>query len=127
MVGHMRSSQGEDELTVRRTMNIHTGMLALTVAATTGWSSAACADTAVATRWRLVGESQGDCMNHAAMAIWRSGFDKADPGSQSMTGKRGEYTAAIRCISEQRIVFFVMSGPSSDATAQYLAVLYGHF
>lgn len=108
-------------------MNIHTGMLALTLAAATSWSSAACADTAVATKWRFVGEAQNDCLTHAEMAIWRSGFDKASGGSQSMTGKRGDYTAAIRCISEQRMVFFVLSGPSADTTARYLDVLYGHF
>lgn len=89
--------------------------------------SPAHADTAVATKWRLVGEAQGDCMNHAAMAIFRLGFDKGTPGSQSMTGKKGDYTASIRCVSEQRIVFFVMSGPSPDTTSRYLDTLYGHF
>ena len=106
-------------------MKVQTGMLALAVAI--GGAAAARADTAVATKWRLVGEAQDDCMNHAAMAIFRAGFDKADPGSQSISGKRGDYTASIRCISEQRIVFFVMSGPSADATSRYLDVLYGHF
>jgi hypothetical protein len=86
------------------------------------------ADTAVATKWRLIGESQGDCMGHARMAIFRAGFDASEGAqTQSMSGKRGEYTASIRCIAEQRIVFFVMSGPSPDATARYLDVLYGHF
>ena len=85
------------------------------------------AETAVATKWRLLGESQSECMGHARMAIFRAGFDPSEPGSQSMSGKRGEYTAAIRCIAEQRIVFFVMSGPSPEATARYLDVLYGHF
>ena len=90
-------------------------------------STPAMADTAVATKWRAMGEAQGDCMNHAAMAIFRAGFDKSDPGSQSMSGKRGDYTATIRCVAEQRIVFFVMSGPSPEATSRYLEVLYGHF
>lgn len=87
------------------------------------------AETAVVTKWRLLGESQGDCLGHAKMAIFRAGFDASEGAgqSQSMSGKRGEYTAAIRCIAEQRIVFFVMSGPSPDATARYLDILYGHF
>lgn len=97
--------------------------LALLATSATG----ATADTAVATKWRAMGEAQGDCMNHAAMAIWRTGFDKTDPGSQTMSGKRGEYTASIRCIAEQRIVFFVLSGPSPEATSRYLEALYGHF
>ncbi len=44
-----------------------------------------------------------------------------------MSGKHGDYTASIRCISEQRIVFFVTVGPSADTTSRYLDVLYGHF
>jgi hypothetical protein len=44
-----------------------------------------------------------------------------------MSGKRGDYTASIRCISAQRMVFFVMSGPSADTTSRYLDVLYEHF
>mgnify|MGYP001061432960 CR=1 FL=1 len=90
-------------------------------------SSATTADTAIATRWKPLGETQNDCMAHAQMAIWRSGFDKSDPSSQSMSGKRGEYTASIRCMADQQIVLFVTAGPSPDATAQYLDVLYGHF
>jgi hypothetical protein len=90
-------------------------------------SSAASADTSIATRWKPLGETQNDCMAHAQMAIWRSGFDKSDPGSQSMSGKRGEYTASIRCLADQQLVLFITAGPSADATAQYLEVLYGHF
>ena len=108
-------------------MSIRSGMLALTLAATAGLPSAACADTAVATRWRLVGEAQGECMTHAALAIWRSGFDQASPGSQSMSGKKGDYTAAIRCVSDQNVAFFVMSGPSADTASRYLDTLYANF
>jgi hypothetical protein len=90
-------------------------------------TSTAAADTAVATKWKPLGEAQNDCMAHAQMAIWRSGFDKSAPGSESMAGKKGDYTVSIRCVATARIVFFVASGPSPDATAQYLEVLFGHF
>ena len=85
------------------------------------------ADTAVVTKWRPLGEAQGDCMAHAQMAIFRSGFDKSDPGSESMSGKKGDYTVSIRCVASQRIVFFVASGPSPSVSANYLDVLFGHF
>jgi hypothetical protein len=98
------------------------GFLALAVA-----YSPAVAETAIATKWRAMGEAQRDCMAHAQMAIFRAGFDAATAGSQSMSGKRGNFTASIRCVAEQRIVFFVLSGPSAEATARYLEVLYGHF
>jgi hypothetical protein len=90
-------------------------------------SSVASADTAIATRWKPLGEAQGDCMAHAQMAIFRAGFDKSEPGSQSMSGKHGEYSASIRCVAGQRIVFFVTSGPSAETAARYLDVLFGHF
>lgn len=88
---------------------------------------AASADTAIATRWRLLGQSQGDCMVHAEVAIMRIGFNKSERGSQSMSGKHGDYTVSIRCVSEQNIVFFVTSGPSPEIAARYVAVLYGLF
>jgi hypothetical protein len=99
----------------------------LALAALAAASTTAPAETAVATRWRPLGEAQSDCMAHAQMAIWRAGFDKGDAGSQSMSGKRGDYTASIRCMADQRIVFFVTAGPSAEATASYLERLFGHF
>jgi hypothetical protein len=89
--------------------------------------TAAAADTAVATRWRPLGEAQSDCLAHAQMAIFRSGFDPATGGSETMSGKKGDYTASIRCVATQRVVFFVLSGPSPDVTTRYLDVLFGHF
>jgi hypothetical protein len=102
-------------------------MLLLAFSAATFLTSATLADTAIATRWKPLGETQGDCMGHAQMAIFRAGFDKSDPGSQSMSGKHGDYTASIRCMAEQKIVFFVTSGPSAETAAQYMDSLYGHF
>jgi hypothetical protein len=99
----------------------------LTVAALMFATSTAIADTAVATRRKPIGEAQSDCMAHAQMAIFRAGFDKSEPGSQSMSGKHGDYTTSIRCVAEQRMVFFVMSSPSPDTTARYLDALFGHF
>ena len=44
-----------------------------------------------------------------------------------MSGKKGDYTAAIRCVSDQNVAFFVMSGPSADTASRYLDTLYGNF
>jgi len=90
-------------------------------------SAAASADTAIATKWRPIALDQGDCMSYARMAIFRLGFYKSEPGSQTMSGKKGEYTASIRCLSNERLVFFIIAGPSSDTVADYLNVLYGQF
>ena len=102
-------------------------IFALTLLAAVTAGSPANAETAVATKWRLTGEAQNDCLNHAAQAILRLGFDKSEAGSQTMSGKRGDYTASIRCVSEQRIVFFVVSGPSAATTSRYLDTMYTVF
>jgi hypothetical protein len=101
------------------------GLLAMALAA--GTIGIAHADTAIATKWRVTGEGQNDCMNHASNALYGAGFDKADPGSQTISGKHGDYTASIRCVAEQNIVFFVLSGPSSSTVARYLDTLYGRY
>jgi hypothetical protein len=106
-------------------MEIRTPIFALAFAAT--FASTAMADTSVATKWRLIGQAQNDCMTHAESALMNAGFDRADPGTQTMSGKHGDYTASIRCVSELNMVFFVMTGPSPATAAQYLEVLYGRF
>jgi hypothetical protein len=90
-------------------------------------SATAVADTAIATKWRPIALDQGDCMSYARTAIFRLGFEKSEPGSQTMSGKRGDYTASIRCLSEERVVFFVMAGPSPETVSSYLAVLFAQF
>jgi hypothetical protein len=85
------------------------------------------ADTAIGTKWRPIALDQGDCISYARMAIFRLGFYKSDPGSQTMSGKLGEYTASVRCLSNERLVFFIIASPSPEAVQNYLNVLYSQF
>ena len=85
------------------------------------------ADTSIGTKYRPMALDQGNCMSYARMAIFRLGFDKSEPGSQTMSGKKGEYTASIRCVSDAQLVFFVLAGPSPEAVANYLNILYSQF
>ena len=78
-------------------------------------------------QWRQMQLDQADCVSWARMAIFRTGFEKAEPGSQTMSGKKGDYTASIRCLSEQRMIFFVVAGPDAGAVSGYMATLYGQF
>lgn len=87
----------------------------------------ALAGPAVATKWRLTGTAQTDCLGYARAAIFKSGFDDAGPTSQSRSGRRGDYTASIRCVSEQRMVFFVVSGPDAREVALLIDRLYERF
>ena len=88
---------------------------------------AALAGPVIATKWRITGESRNECMGHAQEAIKRAGFESAGSGSESMMGRRGEYTAAVRCVTEQRFVFFVVSGPSPGEANQLLEMIYRSF
>jgi hypothetical protein len=106
-------------------MRIRTILLAAFLAVSA--QAAATADTAIGTKWRPIALDQGDCMSYARNAIFRLGFDKSDPGSQTMSGKKGEYTASIRCLSNERIVFFIIAGPSPEAVQNYLNILYSQF
>jgi hypothetical protein len=107
-------------------MRIRESLVCSVLAATIA-SSAAQADTAIATKWRPLQLGQTDCMSYARLAIFRAGFEKADPGSQTMSGKKGDYTASVRCLSEQRLVFFVTAGPSPQTASDYLDVVFGQF
>jgi hypothetical protein len=90
-------------------------------------TSSAAAGPAVATKWRDLGESQNDCLAHAAAALFKAGFDAGDLGSQSRSGRYGDYTASIRCVSDRRVVFFVLSGPEPTQVSRYLDILYTRF
>jgi hypothetical protein len=85
------------------------------------------ADTAIGTKYRPMALDQGDCISYARMAIFRLGFYKSEPGSQTMSGKKGEFTASIRCVSDAQLVFFIIAGPSPEAVANYLNILYSQF
>ena len=87
----------------------------------------AVAGPTVATKWRITGESRNDCLGHAEQAIRRAGFEPLNPGSESMMGRRGDYTAAVRCVTEQGMVFFVTAGPSPAETNRLLEAIYRVF
>jgi hypothetical protein len=100
---------------------------AFILAASIACGSAATAGPAVATKWRIIGESRNDCMGHAFEAIKRAGFKPLNPGSESMMGSNGDYTAAVRCVTEQGMVFFVTSGPSAAEANRLLEAIYRMF
>lgn len=102
-------------------------LLACTIIAAVSAPPAAEADTAIATRWRQMQLDQGNCISYARLAIFRTGFEKADPGSQTMSGKKGDYTASIRCLADQRMIFFVVAGPDAGTAEGYMRTLYGQF
>jgi hypothetical protein len=90
-------------------------------------ASPALAGPAVSTRWQNVTISQPECLERAEQAITASGFEDLERTEQSRYGQRGDYTAAIRCIADKGIVFFIGSGPSRNRAAETTEILYNKF
>ena len=90
-----------------------------------GWMApAALAGPAVATRWQKVAGSQDECLQKAEDVIRRSGFGKLERTQQSRYGTLDDYTAAIRCITSNRLVIIIVSGPSRGQSDQMAGALF---
>ncbi|HEY4635871.1 MAG TPA: hypothetical protein VIG92_04875 [Rhodospirillales bacterium] len=88
---------------------------------------AALAGPAVATRWNDVRIPQDECLRRAEDAIRGAGFGRLERTQQSRYGTRGDYTAAIRCVTDNNIVFFIASGPSRSEADRLSGALYESF
>ena len=82
---------------------------------------------AVSTRWQDTKLTQEECLHFAEVAIQGAGFGQIERTQQSRYGTRGEYTATIRCVTDYKIIFFIMAGPSLQQAPKYLDDVYNHF
>lgn len=73
--------------------------------------SEAAAGPAVSTRWAYAKQTQEQCLRRAEQALQRIGYERLERTGQSRYGTRGDYTAAIRCITEHGIAVLIASGP----------------
>jgi hypothetical protein len=90
-------------------------------------AGSAYAGPAVSTRWRDSEMSQDECFHYADIAIQAAGFSRIERTTQSRYGTRDDYTAAIRCIIDHKIIFFIVAGPSLEQAPKYLDDIYDHF
>ncbi len=93
-------------------------------------SSAAYAQNGYAlyTRWGQTDDSADICVQHAQEALRAASFAViAVRDNNSIYGRRGAYTACVRCITDKGIAFFVNSGPATNLTSQYLTNIYNNF
>ena len=100
--------------------------LGLGLAALAGATSAL-AGPAISTRWKEITMSQDDCLFQAEAAIRASGFEQIERTPQSRYGTRGDYTAAVRCVVENKLVFFIVGGPSREQAPRYMNEVFDHF
>ncbi len=89
--------------------------------------SAANAGPAVATRWQKASIPQEDCLRRAEGAIAAAGFGRLERTEQSRYGTRDDYTAAVRCVTENGIVFIIVSGPSRQIADGLSGTVFQHY
>ena len=99
----------------------------LGLAAMAALAPTALAGPAVATRWNNARISQDECLRRAEDAIRKAGFGRLERTQQSRYGTRDEYTAAIRCVTDSNVVFFIASGPSRGEADRLAGALYDNF
>lgn len=74
--------------------------------------SEAAAGPAVSTRWAYAKQTQEQCLRRAEQALQRIGYERLERTEQSRYGTRGDYTVAIRCITEHGVAILIASGPA---------------
>lgn len=85
------------------------GALSLALAALL--SPSATAQPAIASEWTDMKMSQKECFARGEKAIERLGFGNLERTRFSRYGTKGEYTVAVRCIEERKLVLFLGGGP----------------
>lgn len=73
-------------------------------------SSPAFAGPAVTTEWIEERIALEDCRTKVAAAMRAAGVGSIEPKRFTVFGHKGDYTAAIRCMPDQNVVFFIVSG-----------------
>jgi len=65
---------------------------------------------AIASDWDEMTVPQSECFARGEASIRRLGFGDIERTTYSRFGTRDDYTVAVRCIEEKRIVLFLASG-----------------
>jgi hypothetical protein len=92
-------------------MKLSIAALASGLAGTMSLTAAAGAGPAVATEWKPSTLGLKECQKRGAEVMREAGFGRIEFTGQSVFGTRGDYTAAVRCLTGKAIVLFIVSGP----------------
>ena len=85
------------------------------------------AETIITTQWDDITFTQQECLTRAEKAIHEGDFKNLPHTETTRHGTRGQYTAAVRCLGDKKIVFFVVAGPEAHLTERYLDGIRDHF
>ena len=91
--------------------HLRLGLIAAIVACLSAAPALALGDgPAIASDWDEMTVPQSECFARGEAAIQRMGFGEIERTKYSRFGSRGDYTVAVRCVEEKRIVLFLASG-----------------
>ena len=101
---------------MRKFLLLGAGLLAGAVAAA---GNAAAEAPGMDTAWIDLNMTQEQCMAKANTAMRNGGFGQGfEVVGTSTFGLQGQYRGLVRCLAAKNIVFFVVSGPSSNECAR---------
>jgi|GEM_PF-2912978 len=84
------------------------------------FAQSAVAGPAVTTEWIEARISLESCKQRVEDSLRRVGVREVDPKKFTVFAHHGENTAAIRCLPDQGIIFFVVSGPKLQNADDFL-------
>ncbi len=92
-------------------------------------ATAATAAPGMSSAWLSIEVSQEECIRKGTATIRRNGFTSRFEvlANAAIYGERGGYTALVRCVAEKGIVYFVVAGPDSPASATHMMTLRNGF
>ncbi|MGC9526740.1 MAG: hypothetical protein ACP5D7_14495 [Limnospira sp.] len=83
---------------------------------------------AIITSWQETLLTERQCLQRAEIALRDAGFSESfEIVEQSIFGNRGEYTASIRCLSDQEIVFFIVVGYDDNERERLINSIQANF
>jgi len=99
-------------------------LAAVIVALATVMASHAIAGPSMSMAWVEISD-QDQCVKQASSALKSNGFTTRFEviSNRSIYGEKGDYTAAIRCVSDKSVAFVAVAGPKSDLTGKYTDAL----
>ncbi|MEI7805195.1 MAG: DUF4189 domain-containing protein [Hyphomicrobiales bacterium] len=83
---------------------------------------------AMTTNWSSSTLEQKECIARAETVMKDAKLIKNyEVVNQSVFGEEGDYTAQVRCLTEKKIVIFVVVGPDLEEARKYMAAIYDKF
>lgn len=82
----------------------------------------------IASSWQSTKLSTEQCMTRAEIAIRNSGFSENLSLTKNIaTGTNGQFTGSVKCLSQEGVILFTVTGTQIDLAERLLKTLEGNF